>query len=136
MKNLVFQIKNLVFWSKTLDFDRKTQVFQTRKSEMLGFSQIEFEILGISSEIPGISKSHDFDSKAGTENKIMYGGYFCFFHVWTVEMNCNIIIVARVPSIILDSLNNIAIWPLTLRLTIDKYGCLAMKTSVVYVMLM
>ena len=76
MKNLVFQIKNLVFWSKTLDFDRKTQVFQTRKSEMLGFSQIEFEILGISSEIPGISKSH--------ENKIMYGGYFCFFHVWTV----------------------------------------------------
>ena len=77
MKNLVFQIKNLVFWSKTLDFDRKTQVFQTKKSEVLGFSQIEFEILGI-------SKSYDFDSKAGTENKIMYGGYFCFFHVWTV----------------------------------------------------
>ena len=54
VKNLVFQMKNLVFRSKNL-------VFQIRKFEILGFTLIEFEILRFSSEIPGISKTWNFD---------------------------------------------------------------------------
>ena len=42
-KNLIFQIKNLVFRSETLDFDQKF--------EIIGFSYIEFEMVGISSEL-------------------------------------------------------------------------------------
>ena len=52
MKNLVFQSKYLVFRSKTLD---------VRNLEMPGFSHLEFEILGILSEIPRISKAWNFN---------------------------------------------------------------------------
>ena len=45
LKHLVFQMKNLVFRSN-----------QIRNFEMLGFSHLEFEILGISSKMPSISK--------------------------------------------------------------------------------
>ena len=50
----VFQMKNLVFQSKYL-------VFRFRNFEILGFSHLKFEILGISSEIPSISKTWNFD---------------------------------------------------------------------------
>ena len=46
LKYLVFQMKNLVFRSNRI-----------RNFEMLGFSLLEFEILGISSKIPSISKN-------------------------------------------------------------------------------
>ena len=45
LKYLVFQMKNLVFRSNRI-----------RNFEMLGFSHFEFEILGISSKMPSISK--------------------------------------------------------------------------------
>ena len=45
LKYLVFQMKNLVFRSNRI-----------RNFEMLGFSHVEFEILGISSKITSISK--------------------------------------------------------------------------------
>ena len=47
MKNLVFQLKYLVFQSKTLGFHRKL-VFRSKTFQILGFWQLEFEILGIS----------------------------------------------------------------------------------------
>ena len=54
MKNLVFQSKYLLFRSKTLNFDRNTRYFE---SEILKyFLHLEFEMLGISNEIPSISK--------------------------------------------------------------------------------
>ena len=40
-------------------------VFLIRNFEILGFSHLEGEILGLSSEIPSISKTRYFDSKAG-----------------------------------------------------------------------
>ena len=46
MKDLVFRLKN--------------PVFQIKKFEILRFSDAEFEILGISSKIPGISKTWNF----------------------------------------------------------------------------
>ena len=46
---------------KNLVFRSKNPVFQIKKFEILGFLHIEFEILGISSEIPGISNSRNFD---------------------------------------------------------------------------
>ena len=47
-------MKNLVFRSKTLYFDQKTRYFKSKKFEIVGFSHIEFEKLGILREIPGI----------------------------------------------------------------------------------
>ena len=47
-------IENLGFRSKYL-------VFRIKNFEILGFSHLEFEILGISSEIPSISKTWNFD---------------------------------------------------------------------------
>ena len=61
LKYLVFQIKNLVFQSKYLGFRSKNQLFRVWNFEILGFSHLEFEILGISSEIPSISKTWNFD---------------------------------------------------------------------------
>ena len=61
MKNLVFQSKNQVFQSKYLVFQSKTLDFDTRNFEILGFSDLELEILGISSEIRSISKTWNFD---------------------------------------------------------------------------
>ena len=46
---------------KNLGFRSKYQVFRIRNFEILGFSHLEFEILGISSEIPSISKTWNFD---------------------------------------------------------------------------
>ena len=42
--------------TKNLGFQSKCEVFRIRNFEILGFSHLEFEILGISSEIPSISK--------------------------------------------------------------------------------
>ena len=47
-----FQSKYLAFSSKTLIY----YVFQFINFEMLGFSHLELEILGISSKIPSISQ--------------------------------------------------------------------------------
>ena len=47
-------IENLAFRSKYL-------VFQIRNFEILGFSHLEFQILGISIEIASISKTWNFD---------------------------------------------------------------------------
>ena len=41
---------------ENLGFRSKYWVFRFRNFEILGFSHLEFEILGISSEIPSISK--------------------------------------------------------------------------------
>ena len=54
-KNLVFQI-NLVSRSETLDFDKKKSGISNQKFEILTFSHIEFEILGISREMLSILK--------------------------------------------------------------------------------
>ena len=63
IKNLVFQSKYLVFRSKyvvfrvkTLDFDGNTRYFEAES-----FLHFEFEILGISIEVPSISKTSNFD---------------------------------------------------------------------------
>ena len=48
-------MKNLVFQSKTLE------TFIFRNFEILGFSHLEFEILGISTETPSISKTWNFE---------------------------------------------------------------------------
>ena len=48
-EKLSISIANLGFWSKS-------PVFQIKIFEILGFSHVEFEILGIFSEIPSISK--------------------------------------------------------------------------------
>ena len=50
--------------------------------EILGFSHLEFEILGISSKIPSISKTWNFDEKAGTKLIMMFNSCFCFFHMF------------------------------------------------------
>ena len=49
-KYLVFQMKNIA-----LDSDQKKICIQNFK--ILGFSDIEFEVLGISSEVPSILKT-------------------------------------------------------------------------------
>ena len=60
-KYLVFQIKNLVFQPKYLVLPSKPCILiemrgiSIRNFEILGFSHFEFEILGISSELPRIS---------------------------------------------------------------------------------
>ena len=48
-------MENLVFRSKTLNFDRNTRYFE---SEILRYYilHLEFEMLGISGEVPSISK--------------------------------------------------------------------------------
>ena len=56
MKTLALQVKNLVFRSKTMDL-----LFQIKKFGVLDFLRIEFEILDISMEIPGISEAWYFD---------------------------------------------------------------------------
>ena len=63
----VFQIKKLVILSKSL-------VFQIKNFEILGFLYIEFEILGISSEMSIISKTQFFN----------YGRSCFFLYVLTV----------------------------------------------------
>ena len=47
---------------KNFGFRSKNQVFRIKNFEILGFSHLEFEILGISNEIPSISKSVGFRS--------------------------------------------------------------------------
>ena len=51
-------------------FDKKTPVFQIKKIEILGFSHIEFEIIGILSEMASIQKNWYFNQKAGTKKII------------------------------------------------------------------
>ena len=51
---LIF-LKNLVFQWKTLDVDRNTRFLESETLEILGFSHLEFEVLGISLKIPSIS---------------------------------------------------------------------------------
>ena len=46
---------------ENLRFRSKNSVFQIKSFEMLGFLNIEFEILGISSEIPSIWKTWCFN---------------------------------------------------------------------------
>ena len=46
---------------RNLEFRSKYYVFQITNFEILGFSHPEFEILRISSEIPSISKTWNFD---------------------------------------------------------------------------
>ena len=55
-EKLSISIEILSISIKNLEFRSKYQVFRIRNVEILGFSHFEFEILGISSEIPGISK--------------------------------------------------------------------------------
>ena len=43
-------------WIENLGFRSKYEVFRFRNFEILGFSHLEFEILGISSEILSVSK--------------------------------------------------------------------------------
>ena len=57
----------------------------SQKFEILAFSHIGFEALGIlSNEIPSISKTRSFDSKAGTKKIIMSCGSFCFFQMFRI----------------------------------------------------
>ena len=46
---------------ENLGFRSKYLVFRFRNFEILDFWHLEFEILGISSEIPSISKTWNFD---------------------------------------------------------------------------
>ena len=55
-EKLSISIEILSISIKNLEFRSKYQVFRIRNVEILGFSHFEFAILGISSEIPGISK--------------------------------------------------------------------------------
>ena len=48
----------------------------------LGFSPLEFEILGISSEIPNISRAWNLEYKVRTKLIIMFGGCFYFSHMF------------------------------------------------------
>ena len=54
---------------KNLGFRSKYSVFRIRNFEKLSFSHFEFEILGISSEIPSISK--------GVKSPVFSGFYVC-----------------------------------------------------------
>ena len=47
--------------NETLVFQSKNPVSQIKNFEILGFAHIEFEILGISSEILGFSKTWNFN---------------------------------------------------------------------------
>ena len=60
LKYFLFQMKNVVFRSKILDFDKKTPGISINFFEILGFSHNKLEILGILSEILGISKTWSF----------------------------------------------------------------------------
>ena len=53
-------MKNVAFQSKILDFDKKTPGILIKFFEILGFSHNELEILGILSEMLGISKTWSF----------------------------------------------------------------------------
>ena len=57
-----------------------------RNFEILGFSHLEFEILVISSEIPSISKTWNFDYKAGTEKIIISLACFCLLQIFGLEL--------------------------------------------------
>ena len=57
LKYFVFRIESLVFQIKKLVILSKSPVFQIKNFEILGFLYIEFEILGISSEMSIISKT-------------------------------------------------------------------------------
>ena len=58
--------------------------------EILGCSPLEFEILGISSEIRSISKTQYLDSKAGTKKIIVSRDCFCFYQMfWIVTKRQN-----------------------------------------------
>ena len=46
---------------RNLEFRSKYYVFRITNFEILGFPHLEFEILRISSEIPSISKTWNFD---------------------------------------------------------------------------
>ena len=56
----------------TLDFD----LIRFRHFDILSFSHFEFEILGISREIPSISKTWNFNYIADTKKITMSLGYF------------------------------------------------------------
>ena len=60
LKYFLFQMKNVAFQSKILDFDKKTPGILIKFFEILGFSHNELEILGILSEMLGISKTWSF----------------------------------------------------------------------------
>ena len=57
LKYFVFRMESLVFQIKKLAILSKSPVFQIKNFEILGFLYIEFEILGISSEMFIISKT-------------------------------------------------------------------------------
>ena len=57
LKYFVFRMESLVFQIKKLVILSKSPVFQIKNFEILGFLYIEFEILGISSEMSIISKN-------------------------------------------------------------------------------
>ena len=57
LKYFVFRMESLVFQIKKLAILSKSPVFQIKNFEILGFLYIEFEILGISSEMSIISKT-------------------------------------------------------------------------------
>ena len=57
LKYFVFRMESLVFQIKKLVILSKSPVFQIKNFEILGFLYIEFEILGISSEMSIISKT-------------------------------------------------------------------------------
>ena len=74
--------KTQYFNRNTLEFRSKQQVFRIGNFEILGFSHLEFEILGIPRKIPGISKTWNFDRIAGAKNIIMSFGCFCLFQTF------------------------------------------------------
>ena len=57
LKYFVFWMESLVFQTKKLVILSKSPAFQIKNFEILGFLYIEFEILGISSEMSIISKT-------------------------------------------------------------------------------
>ena len=48
-------------WIGNIRFRSKKAIFQIKKFEILGFLRIEIEMLGISSEVLGMSKTWNFD---------------------------------------------------------------------------
>ena len=60
LKYFLFQMKNVVFRSKILDFDKKDPGILIKFFFFFGFSHNELEILGILSEMLGISKTWSF----------------------------------------------------------------------------
>ena len=89
-------------------------------------------MLGISSEIPSISKTWNFDYKAGAELTIEIGGGLGFFHMFRLELRDETQDLQNTIHYLIYWVNSIFNWPLIfsyVQMAIHKYGYLAMKTN-------